>query len=138
MARQPDELAGDRCARRARRRARCRGPSCVNALTAWLGYRARTVSTGGAIGGALIGAIIYAGGGAGAWVLLLLDLPRGVGRRRGSGCATEELLGIAEERGGRRGAGNAFANCGVAAVAAVAAVTTPYHGGWRCSRSSPR
>ena len=36
------------------------------------------------------------------------------------------LLGIAEERGGRRGAGNAFANCGVAAIAAVCAVTSPY------------
>jgi uncharacterized protein (TIGR00297 family) len=36
------------------------------------------------------------------------------------------LLGIAEERSGRRGAGNALANCGVAAIAAIAAVTTPY------------
>jgi uncharacterized protein (TIGR00297 family) len=42
------------------------------------------------------------------------------------GLARKERLGIAEERGGRRGAGNAIANCGVAAVAAVAAVTTPY------------
>jgi uncharacterized protein (TIGR00297 family) len=39
------------------------------------------------------------------------------------------LLGIAEERGGRRGAGNAFANCGVAVIAAIAAVTTPYKAG---------
>src|SRR6185436_8171504 len=35
-------------------------------------------------------------------------------------------LGIAEERGGRRGAGNAIANCGVAAAAAIVAVATPY------------
>jgi uncharacterized protein (TIGR00297 family) len=36
------------------------------------------------------------------------------------------MLGIAEERGGRRGAGNAVANCGVAALAAIVAATTPY------------
>ena len=42
------------------------------------------------------------------------------------GLARKERLGIAEERGGRRGAGNAIANCGVAAMAAIAALTTPY------------
>ena len=44
----------------------------------------------------------------------------------GKGIQRKERLGIAEERGGRRGAGNAIANCGVAAVAAIGAVTTPY------------
>ena len=34
--------------------------------------------------------------------------------------------GAAARQGGRRGAGNAFANCGIAALAAVAAVTTPH------------
>ena len=97
----------------------------VNALTAWLGYRARTVSRSGAIAGALVGAIIYAGGGAGAWLLLLATfLAASVTSR--FGLARKEGLGIAEERGGRRGAGNAIANCGVAALAAIAAVTTPY------------
>ncbi|HEV8212188.1 MAG TPA: DUF92 domain-containing protein [Vicinamibacterales bacterium] len=97
----------------------------VNALTAWLGYRARTVSRSGAAAGALVGAIIYAGGGAGAWILLLVTfLAASVTSRMG--LSRKEQLGIAEERGGRRGAGNAIANCGIAAVAAVAAVTTPY------------
>ena len=36
------------------------------------------------------------------------------------------LRGIAEGRGGRRGAGNAIANCGVAAIAAIAVIATPY------------
>jgi uncharacterized protein (TIGR00297 family) len=36
------------------------------------------------------------------------------------------VLGIAEERGGRRGGGNAFANTGLAAIAAVAAAATPF------------
>ena len=39
--------------------------------------------------------------------------------RRGSGSKRKVLLGIAEERGGRRGPGNAIANTGVAAIAAV-------------------
>jgi uncharacterized protein (TIGR00297 family) len=97
----------------------------VNALTAWLGYRARTVSRSGAAAGALVGAIIYAGGGPGAWILLLVTfLAASVTSRMG--LSRKEQLGIAEERGGRRAAGNAIANCGIAAVAAVAAVTTPY------------
>ncbi|MGH9141940.1 MAG: hypothetical protein ACRD2I_12480, partial [Vicinamibacterales bacterium] len=41
----------------------------INAITAWLGYRARAVSRSGASVGAIVGSVIYAGGGAGAWVL---------------------------------------------------------------------
>jgi uncharacterized protein (TIGR00297 family) len=97
----------------------------VNAATAWLGHRAKTVSRSGAIVGAIVGTVIYAGGGAGAWVLLLLTfLAASVTSRLG--LQRKVLLGIAEERGGRRGAGNAIANCGIAAVAAIAAVTTPF------------
>ena len=97
----------------------------VNVLTGWLGYRARTVSVSGAVGGGLVGAIIYVGGGGGAWVLLLVTfLAASITSRMG--LARKERLGIAEERGGRRGAGNAMANCGVAAIAAIAVVSTPY------------
>ena len=97
----------------------------VNLVTGWLAYRARTVSQSGAISGALVGTIIYAGGGAGAWGLLMVTfLAASVTSR--FGLARKEELGIAEERGGRRGAGNVIANCGVAAIAAIAAVTTPW------------
>ena len=97
----------------------------VNALTGWLGYRAGTVSRSGALAGALVGAIIFIGGGPGAWVLLLtMFLAASMTSR--VGLARKEQFGIAEERGGARSAGNAIANCGVAAVAAVAAVTTPH------------
>ena len=97
----------------------------VHAVPSWLAYRARTVSRSGAIAGALVGAIIYAGGGAGAWAMLMVTfLAASVTSR--VGLARKQQLGIAEERGGRRGAGNVIANCGVAAIAAVAAVTTPY------------
>jgi uncharacterized protein (TIGR00297 family) len=97
----------------------------INALTSWLGYRAGTVSKSGAVTGALVGAIIYVGGGPGAWVLLLVTFVAASATSR-FGLVRKERLGIAEERGGRRGAGNAVANCGVAAMAAIAAATTPY------------
>jgi uncharacterized protein (TIGR00297 family) len=97
----------------------------INAFTGWLGYRARTVTNSGYAGGVLVGTIIYIGGGAAAWVLLFVTfLVASVTSRLG--LRRKERLGIAEERGGRRGAGNAIANCGVAAVGAIAAVTTPY------------
>jgi uncharacterized protein (TIGR00297 family) len=97
----------------------------INALVAWLGYRSRTVSTSGAIGGTVIGAVIYAAGGAPAWALLFTTFVVASVTSR-LGLERKALLGIAEEHGGRRGAGNAFANCGVAAVAALAAVATPH------------
>jgi uncharacterized protein (TIGR00297 family) len=97
----------------------------INALTGWIGYRAGTVSKSGCAGGMLVGAIIYIGGGAGAWVLLFVTfLVASVTSRLG--LTRKERLGIAEERGGRRGAGNAIANCGVAALGAIAVATTPY------------
>jgi uncharacterized protein (TIGR00297 family) len=97
----------------------------VNLATAALGYAARSVSLSGAIGGAIVGSIIYLGGGMGAWLLLFATFIAASVTSR-LGLQRKVLLGIAEERGGRRGAGNAVANCGVAAVAAIAAVTTPY------------
>jgi len=97
----------------------------VNLFTGWLGYRAKTVSMSGFIGGVLVGTIIYACGGAGAWVLLLATfIVASVASRLG--LARKQRLGIAEERGGRRGAGNAIANCGVAVIAAIASATTPF------------
>ena len=97
----------------------------VNAVTATLGYLAKSVSLSGAIGGAVVGAIIYLGGGAGAWGLLFATFMAATLTSR-LGLKRKVVLGIAEERGGRRGAGNAIANCGVAAIAAIIALTTPY------------
>ena len=95
----------------------------VNVVAAWLGRRAGTVSTSGTIVGALIGILIYAAGGPRAWIFLFVTfaLASVVSRL---GLERKVLLGIAEERAGRRGAGNAIANCGVATMAAVAAAAT--------------
>jgi len=97
----------------------------VNLAISWLGYRARTVSLSGWLGGAAIGIVIFAAGGAFAWTFLFLTFVVATVSSR-VGLKRKTALGIAEEKGGRRGAGNAFANCGVAAIAAVMAVTTPY------------
>jgi uncharacterized protein (TIGR00297 family) len=99
----------------------------LNAAVAWAGYGARTVSRSGAIGGAAVGALIYLGGGAAAWALLLVTFILASASSR-LGLKRKMRLGIAEERGGRRGAANAVANCGVAVIAAVAAVATPHTG----------
>ena len=97
----------------------------VNVVVAALGHRAGTVSLSGAIVGALIGITIYAGAGRNAWLLLFVTFAVATIASR-LGLQRKVLLGIAEERSGRRGAGNALANCGVATAAAIAVVSTPH------------
>jgi uncharacterized protein (TIGR00297 family) len=98
----------------------------VNAALAWVARRANTVSMSGAVIGAVIGLVIYVGGGLAAWTMLFATFAIASAASR-LGLERKVLLGIEEDRGGRRGAGNAIANCGVAAVAAIATIATPYH-----------
>ena len=97
----------------------------ANAMVAIAGHRARAVSLSGAIVGAIIGTIIYASLGWSGWALLLLTFVAASVSSR-FGLRRKMLLGIAEERGGRRGAGNAIANTGVAAIAAFLVQATPF------------
>jgi uncharacterized protein (TIGR00297 family) len=97
----------------------------VNAIVSWLGYRAKTVTLSGMLGGAFVGIVIYACGGGAGWTFLFAAFLVAAVTSR-VGLERKTMLGIAEERGGRRGAGNAFANCGIAAIAAVLAVSTPF------------
>ncbi|MEZ5320020.1 MAG: DUF92 domain-containing protein [Vicinamibacterales bacterium] len=90
----------------------------ANALVAWAGWRAGTVTPAGAVTGFLIGVAIVAGGGWPAWTLLLVCFAAAVVATR-AGYARKARLGIAEARGGRRGPGNAIANTGAAAWAAL-------------------
>jgi uncharacterized protein (TIGR00297 family) len=90
----------------------------VNVVVAWIGYRARTVTAAGAISGALIGIAIAIATGWAGWALLVATfLAAAVSSRLG--LRRKSLLGIAEERGGRRGFGNAVANTGFACAAAM-------------------
>jgi uncharacterized protein (TIGR00297 family) len=93
----------------------------LNALVAALGLAARTVTVPGAICGAAIGVLVQVGAGWPGWLLLLTTFVAASASSR-LGLRRKTLLGIAEERGGRRGSGNAIANTGVAAIAALVAV----------------
>ncbi len=96
----------------------------ANGIVAAAGYRAKTVSVSGAVAGAVVGSAMFAFGGWPAWTMLLATFVVASAASK-LGMERKVLLGIAEDRGGRRGAGNALANCGVAVAAALAAVTTP-------------
>ena len=97
----------------------------LNAVAATLGWRAATVSRSGAIAGALIGFVVYACSGLFGWTLLFASFFVASASSR-LGLKRKALLGIAEQREGRRGPGNALANCLVAVGASVLAVTTPH------------
>jgi len=97
----------------------------VNTVAATCGWLARTVRLSGMLAGWAIGAVVYASLGPQGWGLLFLTFLAATITSR-LGLKKKALLGIAEERGGRRGAGNAIANTGLAAVAAAAAVATPF------------
>ena len=62
------------------------------------------------------------------WVLLFASFVAATVSTR-LGLKRKSVLGIAEERGGRRGPGNAIANTGLAAFAAILAVLSPYRDG---------
>jgi uncharacterized protein (TIGR00297 family) len=95
----------------------------VNAAVAAAGYAARTVTAPGAIVGAAVGLTILLTAGWGGWMLLMATFALAVATSR-LGLHRKTRLGIAEDRGGRRGAGNAFANTGVSAIAAVLSALT--------------
>jgi uncharacterized protein (TIGR00297 family) len=90
----------------------------ANAGVALAGYFLRTVTAPGAAVGGVLGILILVSAGWGGWALLLATFAVAVVTSR-LGLRRKTRLGIAEDRGGRRGAGNAFANTGVAAIAAM-------------------
>ena len=98
----------------------------VNVVVAYGGYLARTVTRAGAAGGCVIGIAIAASIGWSGWILLFTTFLAAALSSR-LGLRRKTLLGIAEERGGRRGVGNAIANTGFAAVAALMSVLTYAH-----------
>jgi uncharacterized protein (TIGR00297 family) len=96
----------------------------LNAPTAAAGWWAGTVTVPGAVVGALIGITVFAFAGLPGWVLLFASfLSAAVSTRLGS--KRKAVLGIEEGHGGRRGPGNAIANTGLAAFAAIIAGLSP-------------
>ena len=103
-------------------------PVAANAAVAVAGWFGRTVTIPGAIAGFIVGTLVWLGAGWQGWVLLLCAFATAVVTTKLGG-RRKALLGIAEERGGRRGAGNALANTGLAAWLAALAVLSQYRDG---------
>ena len=93
----------------------------VTGAFAGLAYALRIVSRGGAVGGFLVGAGIYLSLGPPGFAILALFVVGGSALTR-LGYRSKEGRGIAQAHGGRRGARNALANCGVALLCAFLAV----------------
>jgi len=91
----------------------------LNTILAILGYVLRTVDLSGFITGWFLGIIVILGGGPPLYVALLAFFVVGTACTR-LGYARKARAGLAQEKGGRRGAGHAFANVGVAAICSVA------------------
>jgi uncharacterized protein (TIGR00297 family) len=97
----------------------------VNAALAGAAYAIRGVGTAGALAGVLLGTTIWAFAGPWAFAQLFAFFVLGTAATQ-AGYARKAAAGIAQERGGRRGPGNAFAKTSVPALAAVFAATTEH------------
>jgi uncharacterized protein (TIGR00297 family) len=90
----------------------------VTACFAVLAYALGMVSRGGALGGFVVGTAIYASLGPQGFAILALFVVGGSLLTR-LGYGRKRRSGTAEAAGGRRGARNALANCGVAVACAL-------------------
>jgi uncharacterized protein (TIGR00297 family) len=95
----------------------------VTALFAVLAYALGMVSRGGALGGFLVGTLIYACLGPQGFAILALFVVGGSLLTR-LGYGRKRRAGTAEAADGRRGARNALANCSVALICALLAALT--------------
>jgi uncharacterized protein (TIGR00297 family) len=95
----------------------------VTALFAALAYALGMVSRGGALGGLVVGAIIYSCLGPQGFAVLVLFVTGGSLLTR-LGYRRKRRAGTAEAGGGRRRARNALANAGVATLCALLAALT--------------
>jgi uncharacterized protein (TIGR00297 family) len=91
----------------------------VNTFLAIVGYALRSVDVSGALIGWILGCVLILGGGPPLYVALLAFFIIGTLTTK-LGYARKAREGLAQEKGGRRGAAHAFANVGVAAICAVA------------------
>jgi uncharacterized protein (TIGR00297 family) len=95
----------------------------VTGALAALAYTLGMISRSGALGGLLVGTMIYASLGPRGFAVLALFVIGGSLLTR-LGYVRKQRAGTAQEHGGRRGARNAIANCAVAALCALLAATT--------------
>jgi uncharacterized protein (TIGR00297 family) len=91
----------------------------LNTVLAVAGYLIRGVDLSGMVVGWFLGCVLIVGGGPAMFVALLAFFLIGTACTK-LGYARKSAAGLAQEKGGRRGAGHAVANVGVAALCAVA------------------
>jgi uncharacterized protein (TIGR00297 family) len=91
----------------------------VNTGLAVIGYLAHSVDLSGMIGGWILGAILIVCGWPSLYLVLLAFFVLGTASTK-LGYRRKASLGLAQEKGGRRGFGHAFANVGVATICAAA------------------
>ena len=99
--------------------------AAVNAVLAVGAYAARGVDRSGALCGWCLGVALYAFSGWRGFSLLLLFFILGTACTK-LGYAKKAILGIAQEKGGRRGAKHAIANTGAGVLFAFLAIATPH------------
>ncbi len=99
--------------------------AAVNTVLAIAAYAARSVDLSGALCGWLLGVALFAFSGWRGFAALLLFFVLGSACTK-IGYARKEMLDIAQEKGGRRGAKNAIANTAAGVAFAFLAVATPH------------
>ncbi len=95
----------------------------INAVLAALAYAARSVSVSGAVSGCVLGTALYTFGGWRGFLMLLVFFVLGTLSTK-LGFRKKAALGVAQERGGRRGVKNAVANTLTGVLFAFLAVAT--------------
>ena len=91
----------------------------VNTIFAVAAYLIRSIDLSGLVVGWFLGCVVIVGGGPAMYVALLTFFIIGTACTK-LGYGRKSAAGLAQEKGGRRGAGHAIANAGVAALCAVA------------------
>jgi uncharacterized protein (TIGR00297 family) len=99
--------------------------AAINAVLAVAAYAAKGVGVSGAVWGWVLGTLLYGLGGWRSFLMLLVFFVLGTACTR-AGYARKAALEIAQEKGGRRGARNAFANTSAGVLFAFLALATPY------------
>jgi uncharacterized protein (TIGR00297 family) len=99
--------------------------AAVNGLLALAALAAGGVGRSGALWGWVLGTALYGLAGWRGFLMLLIFFVLGTGTTK-CGYAKKAALGIAQERGGRRGARNAFANVSAGLIFAFLALSTDY------------
>ena len=99
----------------------------VTTIFAVAAYLLGAVGRGGALGGLLVGSLIYFCLDWPGFAVLGLFVAGGSTLTR-VGYAAKHRRRVAQDKGGRRGARNALANCSVAVACALAASLTPFAG----------